>query len=186
MMRAMNALHILLRQAENNLWANARLHAACAKLTRDEYEATRTSFFPTLRKTLEHIYLVDGYYLDALVGGGHGRQTYLAPDPTFDRFADLAVAQRDLDRKLVAFVAALGSDAALDEIVVVQRRVHDVRERVGDVLEHLLQHQIHHRGQAHAMLAGTNAAPPQLDEFFLAEDLPLRERELREAGVTVR
>jgi hypothetical protein len=29
---------------------------------------------------------------------------------------------------------------------------------------HLFQHQIHHRGQAHAMLSGTSAAPPQLGE----------------------
>ena len=40
-------------------------------------------------------------------------------------------------------------------------------ERIGDILAHLFQHQIHHRGQAHAMLSGTSVAPPQLDEFFL-------------------
>jgi uncharacterized damage-inducible protein DinB len=176
----MDALHLLRRQAENNLWSTFRLHAACAKLSREEYEATRTSFFPSLRKTLEHIYLVDGYYLDALERGGHGRAMYLAPNPTFDRFADLAVAQRALDRKLVAFVVSLKSEPALDESVLVQRRAHDAHERVGDLLEHLFQHQIHHRGQAHAMLSGTRVAPPQLDEFFLDEDLPTREKDLKD------
>jgi uncharacterized damage-inducible protein DinB len=44
---------------------------------------------------------------------------------------------------------------------------------------HLFVHQIHHRGQAHAMLAGTSVKPPQLDEFFLAQDLPLRAGDLR-------
>ena len=29
-------------------------------------------------------------------------------------------------------------------------------------------HQVHHRGQAHAMLAGTAMPPPPLDEFFPA------------------
>ena len=38
------------------------------------------------------------------------------------------------------------------------------------LLLHLFQHQIHHRGQAHAMLSGTEVAPPQLDEFHLALD----------------
>jgi uncharacterized damage-inducible protein DinB len=182
----MNALHILLRQAENNLWSNLRLHAACAKLAPGEYEATRTSFFPSIRKTLEHIYLVDVYYLDALERGGRGRATYFEPEPTFERVEELASAQRAVDRKLVAFVAGLADEAALDEVVVVQRRVHDARERVGDLLEHMFQHQVHHRGQAHAMLAGTQVAPPQLDKFFLEEDLPMREKELREARVTVR
>jgi uncharacterized damage-inducible protein DinB len=49
---------------------------------------------------------------------------------------------------------------------------------VAAVLEHLFQHQIHHRGQAHAMLSGTRVKPPQLDEFFLAQDEPLRRHEL--------
>jgi hypothetical protein len=46
----------------------------------------------------------------------------------------------------------------------------------------LFQHQIHHRGQAHATLSGTAVAPPQLDEFFCAADASLRERELAALG----
>ncbi len=45
-----------------------------------------------------------------------------------------------------------------------------ISERTDAVLAHLFQHQIHHRGQAHAMLAGTPVPPPQLDEFFLDFD----------------
>jgi uncharacterized damage-inducible protein DinB len=56
---------------------------------------------------------------------------------------------------------------------------------VGDVLLHLFAHQTHHRGQAHAMLAGTPVKPPQLDEFFMSEELPLREAELRDLGFAV-
>jgi hypothetical protein len=33
------------------------------------------------------------------------------------------------------------------------------------------------------MLSGTNVKPPQLDEFFLREELPLREADLRELGL---
>jgi uncharacterized damage-inducible protein DinB len=54
------------------------------------------------------------------------------------------------------------------------------------VLMHLHVHQIHHRGQVHAMLAGTPVKPPQLDEFFMREELPLREAELRELGLPIR
>jgi hypothetical protein len=57
---------------------------------------------------------------------------------------------------------------------------------VTHVLLHLFVHPIHHRGQAHAMLAGTRVAPPQRDEFFMAEELPLREAELQELGLPVR
>jgi uncharacterized damage-inducible protein DinB len=166
----MVARQLLLRMAENNAWANDALFAACGELTEEDYRATRVSFFPSIRGTLEHNYLVDVFYLDALRRGGHGRAMYAAPDPTFATCADLLRAQREVDRQLVAFVASLPDDDALDEIVPVERPSGDQPERVGDLLAHLFQHQIHHRGQAHAMLAGTTVKPPQLDEFFLAED----------------
>ena len=59
-------------------------------------------------------------------------------------------------------------------------------ERTRDVLAHLFQHDIHHRGQVHAMLAGTAVAPPQLDEFFLAQDADLRAADLRALGLSER
>jgi uncharacterized damage-inducible protein DinB len=57
--------------------------------------------------------------------------------------------------------------------------------KVAAVLEHLFQHQIHHRGQAHAMLSSTAIKPPQLDEFFLAGEEDLRRDELRALGLPV-
>jgi len=72
----------------------------------------------------------------------------------------------------------------LEEVVIFHRGEHGLhREAVHAVLTHLFVHQIHHRGQAHAMLAGTRIKPPQLDEFFLAGDAPLREHELKELGL---
>ena len=41
------------------------------------------------------------------------------------------------------------------------------------LLLHIFQHQVHHRGQAHAMLSGTSVKPPQLDEFFSVGESPL-------------
>jgi len=52
------------------------------------------------------------------------------------------------------------------------------------LLLHLFQHQIHHRGQAHAMLSATSVSPPQLDEFFASEEAPLRAEEFVALGWT--
>jgi hypothetical protein len=57
-------------------------------------------------------------------------------------------------------------------------------ERADRLLLHLFQHQVHHRGQAHAMLSATHVKPPQLDEFFSIAEAPLREAEFRELGWT--
>jgi uncharacterized damage-inducible protein DinB len=155
--------------ARNNAWANARLLGACAGLTAEEFAAPRVSFFPSLRATLNHNHLVDRYYLDALEEGGHGRS--VADDtPDFADPAALAAAQAATDARLIAFCDGLAPED-LDRTVATDRgEAGMVPERVDALLAHLFQHQVHHRGQAHAMLAGTDVPPPQLDEFFLDYD----------------
>ena len=184
----MDALDLLRRMAHNNAWATLRLHRAVATLDAAAYRAPRTGFFPSLHLTLVHILFVDRYYLDGLEAGGLGLSLF----PEMERwereasFPEVAAAQRETDLRLVRHVEGLAGPAALTEIVRLQRDDHVQRERRGDVLLHLYQHQIHHRGQAHAMLSGTAARPPQLDEFFLAEELPLRRAELRALGLPER
>jgi uncharacterized damage-inducible protein DinB len=50
------------------------------------------------------------------------------------------------------------------------------------MLQHLLAHQTHHRGQVHAMLSGTTVAPPQLDEFLMPSEPHLRMAEMAALG----
>ena len=64
------------------------------------------------------------------------------------------------------------------------RRAGVENESLTRLLAHLFQHQIHHRGQAHAMLSGTPVAPPQLDEFFCANEAHLRAAELAQIGLS--
>ncbi len=168
--------------ARNNAWSNARLMAACRQLSPAEFVAQRTSFFPSLSLTLNHILIVDWYYLDALEGGGRGIALFAEEEP-YPLIDDLARAQDAADRRLIAYcdrleAADIGRDLALD-----RGRRGRLVDKIGNVLPHLFVHQIHHRGQAHAMLAGTKIAPPQLDEFFLAEDRPTRDSELRDLGI---
>ncbi len=156
--------------ARNNAWSNDRLLEACAALDADAFAAPRTSFFPSLRRTLNHLYAVDVYYLDALEETGRGLAVFLPSDPDFADPAELRAAQAASDRRLIAFCDRL-TPADLDRRVTVVRDPDGrTSERIDALLAHLFQHQIHHRGQAHAMLAGTAVPPPQLDEFFLDFD----------------
>lgn len=166
--------------AVNNAWSNERLHRACSQLSPAEFDAARVGFFPSLQLTLNHILLVDQAYLADLDGSGrtNGRSAIL-----FSRAAELAVAQRETDRRLIAFCSAQ-DEASLEREIEIDRGDGAVcHETVRATLAHLFIHQIHHRGQAHAMLASTSAAPPQLDEFFLASDEPRRRDELRRLGL---
>jgi uncharacterized damage-inducible protein DinB len=166
--------------ARNNAWSNLRLYRACLTLTDEAFAERRMSFFPSLQLTLNHILLVDRYYFDALIGGGKALAIFDNELP-YPRATDLWDAQARSDRQLLAFCESL-TDEALQRDVPIDRgpSVAVQHERVDCVLPHVFVHQIHHRGQVHAMLSGTAAAPPQLDEFFLDADAPLRAAELRD------
>jgi uncharacterized damage-inducible protein DinB len=167
----------LRRMARNNLWSNDRLYRAVLALKPGEFEAVRTSFFPSIRETLNHVLAVDRLYMDFLTDGGLGAAAY-DDYVSFDNATDLAAAQVDFDRKLVAFCDSL-SEADLDRRVITDRREDGmIPEKIGDILSHVFLHDIHHRGQVHAMLSGTSTAPPQLDEFLLDCDIKLRKDEV--------
>ncbi len=160
-------------QAHNNAWANHRLLTACGQLSQGALDEARTGFFPSIMATLDHILLVDAYY----VGGIEGRADLkeCLERPPLEAFADLERQQRSVDRRLIGICSGL-TDAAMARMVDLPRTGWVQTERVDRILLHLFQHQVHHRGQVHAMLAGTSIAPPQLDEFFLDHE---KERALR-------
>ena len=167
--------------ARNNLWSNSRLHKACAQLLPHDYFADRGAFFRSIHGTLNHILLVDRYYAAAITGshaesGGLDRELY--PD-----LPSLTAAQAQADRELLAICDRLTAP----DIQVVARWTDSGGDICEDpihiVLSHVFVHQIHHRGQVHNMLSGLRFKPPQLDEYFLSHDAPLREIELHELGI---
>jgi len=175
-------LQTLRAMAHNNAWANHRLLGACAKLTQAEFEAERTGFFPSLQASLNHILIIDWFYVDALEGGALGPDAWSTsiPCPTV---ADLRPAQSAVDHRLITWCESL-DEAVVNQTIQVHRGTRVQLERADRLLLHLFQHQIHHRGQAHAMLSGTSVPPPQLDEFFSVGEAPLRAAEFEELGWT--
>ncbi len=168
--------------AYNNAWANHRLLVACQGISQTEFEAVRTGFFPSLQKTLNHILIIDHFYVDALEGGWLGPKAWENPVPC-TTVADLRAKQSAVDQRLIRVCDGLTADG-LDEVVRVNRDTRVQTERRDRLLMHLFQHQIHHRGQAHAMLAETAIKPPQLDEFFPIDEAHLRAAEFGELGWT--
>ena len=170
-------------QAYNNAWANHRLHRACAGLTDEELRAARPSFFGSIIGTLNHILIVDWFYVSALEGACVGPAAF-ANDIPHPELPALRAAQRDVDRRLIAVT----EDATLSDPERVVRMIRDSgvqEERFDRTFLHLIQHQVHHRGQVHALLSMTTVPPPQHDEFYMAWDVDadLRAPDLAEMGV---
>lgn len=180
MTEAFDPTRVFRKLAYNNRLATLRLHAAVARLEPGEFEAPRTSFFPSIKATLNHILTIDWFYVDALEGGTLGPKAWENEEP-FDTIASLTAAQTEVDERLIALCEALRPED-LEKTVEVHRDIRIQIDRCDDILSHLFQHQTHHRGQVHAMMSGTSVKPPQLDEFLVGDDAGARTREMKQLG----
>ena len=181
--------HHLLTWAHNNRWANHRLLQACAQLDPIAFGARRTSFFPSIKATLNHKLTIDWYYVDAMERAlrreppNANWAAFFEPREPMDTCTQLAAAQQQVDERLIRICKGLDEERLVLSVIV-PRRSGPCPERLDRLLAHLFEHQVHHRGQVHAMLAGTEIAPPQLDEFFCESDAPLRASDFEELGYT--
>ena len=183
--RPQGLARVLSIQAHANRLANRRLQAALANLSTSELHSKRTSFFPTLIGTLNHLLAVDRYYIAALHAEPDMEESYKRFAP-HDELVPYAAAQDASDQKLVAFCDRL-DDAGANAVVHMLRGDKPTQSDLAClVLNHLFMHQAHNRGQVHSMLSGTHAKPPQLDEFILRVDAPSRVSDMSSLGWTER
>ena len=176
----MDLLDPLRTSARANHLANRRLAQAVLSLSDAEFHAPRTSFFPSLAETLNHLLVVDIYYIDGMRGEADMEARYRAFVPCATA-AEWARRQDDSDARLIVLCDTLTA-AAVDHVVPLDRGDHIDRNAMGRTLAHLFMHQTHHRGQVHAMLAGTAVKPPQLDEFLLPADAVYRVADMAALG----
>src|SRR3954454_17834204 len=105
--------HHFFTMACNNAWSNQRLLNACAQLSQADFIAPRTSFFPSIKATLNHNLTVDWYYVDALEHALRGEppttdaRRFFDPEEPFANCAVLRQAQRIVDRRLIDACATL-------------------------------------------------------------------------------
>lgn len=179
--------HHFLTEAYQNAWANHRLLRACCELSHEEFIAPRTGFFPSIKATLNHNLTVDWYYLEVMQRSLAGLQPHeqpyrhYEPREPFERCSDLSLEQHESDAHWIDLCASL-TDSTMDNVVLLPRKAGIQRDRARRILAHVFEHQIHHRGQVHAMLAETSVEPPQLDEFFCTGEDVLRAKDFAELG----
>jgi uncharacterized damage-inducible protein DinB len=147
--------------AAYNAWANTRLYDAVAALPEADFHADRGAFFGSLKGTLNHILVGDRIWFGRLTGEG---PAYTQLDLILhEDLSGLRQAREAEDARIVGYVDRL-DPSTLD-------RPFEYRTTTGQpfiqalstVLDHVFNHQTHHRGQAHALLSAAGASPPSLD-----------------------
>ncbi|WP_371345651.1 DinB family protein [Ancylobacter sp. IITR112] len=149
--------------AAYNEWANARLYAAAGRLSEAQYRADGGAFFGSVHGTLNHLLVADRLWLRRLTGNG--------PEPAaldailFETLDELAQARIAEDARLTAYIAGL--DAATLAADHSYANVAGTRftQTLATILDHVFNHQTHHRGQVHCLVSGLlgKDAAPSLD-----------------------
>ncbi|MCK0208760.1 DinB family protein [Starkeya koreensis] len=149
--------------AAYNSWANRRLHDAAARLDDAAYRAERGAFFGSVHGTLNHLLTTDRIWMRRITGTG---EAPTALDTIlFEDCPALAQARREEDRRIAEVVGGLGEAELAGELHYRNSRGDPFVQPLSTVLDHLFNHQTHHRGQAHALISGFlgNDATPSLD-----------------------
>lgn len=157
--------------AAYNQWANARLYAAALALPDEAYRRPVGVFFGSLHGTLNHLLVADRIWLHRLTGEGNAPSQLDAV--IHDDRLELAYARAKEDERLLAVVSHY-DDAALDRVCAYRNTSGQLYEqRISDILQHLFNHQTHHRGQAHACCSIlTGKEPPSLDLLVFQRGSP--------------
>ena len=142
----MDALASLRRRFRYHAWATATV-----------VEAVAAAGAPAALRPLGHALTADRVWLLRL----RGEPTEgVALWPDLDAAGCQALARRNAD----AYAGVLAAPPALDAAVAYRTSGGVAHETpVGDVLDHVLLHAAHHRGQANAALRAAGATPPTID-----------------------
>lgn len=147
------------KMARYNAWANARLYAAARSVPDASYRRDVGAFFGSLHGTLNHLLVTDRIWMRRLTGAGDHPDRLDAI--LYDDLQSLALARQAEDGRIIGYVAGL-RDADIDkELRYATTKDVPYRNRLGDILAHLFNHQTHHRGQAHTILTVLGIREPQ-------------------------
>ncbi len=149
--------------ARYNAWMNEKLYAAAAALSDAERKRDRGAFFGSIHGTLDHILLGDRAWMNRLAG----RDYPMRPigELLYEDFAALHEARVAMDADILAWTGSL-TDEWLAEPMTWTSALYGgdlVHPRWG-LVQHLFNHQTHHRGQATTLLTqcGLDVGPTDL------------------------
>lgn len=151
----------LQRMTRYNLWQNESLYAASDTLSDAARRQDLGSFFGSIHATLSHILWADELWMSRLSDWtapiGTSRDV-----PLYDNWPDLKNRRADADARFINWAADLSQRDIDGELEwysgTLKRGMTSPRALC---LAHVFNHQTHHRGQVHAMLTASGAAPAE-------------------------
>jgi uncharacterized damage-inducible protein DinB len=160
------------RFAAYNRWMNQRLYAAARQLCDEQRRADHGAYFKSIHGTLNHLVLSDRLWLTHWAAQGHvaalpaelqlpdvddlGQELY----PDFD---SMHAAREALDACLVTACASWTAESLERESVEAWPDGVVIRRPLWQDVQHVFNHQAHHRGQLTTLLMQSGIDPGVTD-----------------------
>ncbi|MFV5593017.1 DinB family protein [Acinetobacter junii] len=153
--------------ANYNAWANQRLFFVLKDLNEDQINQNCGAYFESLFRTVNHILVADILWFERI----HGVvQSQYALDEIVHADLDSLTNARFLkDQSMIAFVQQL-NDEAFHGTISYTRHGQRHTEPLIEVLAHVFNHQIHHRGQLHSMIFQITGVSLALDLIYFQRE----------------
>lgn len=140
-----------------NQWMNNKLYQLAATLSQDELLEHRGAFFGSVAGILNHLLVADLIWLNRFRQLPIQPQSLLPlqqlPLPTaldqllYQDFTQLYQARQQVDGLILAFVAELDEPQLQQLLSYKNMKGELMQKKLASVLQHVFNHQTHHRGQ---------------------------------------
>ena len=169
-----------MRLAEYNGWMNANLLDCILELTPEVLWEDRGAFFKSIMGTLNHLLVWDITWLQRFekqFGFPSLFEVTALPAPTahdqivYENPNGLAEQRRHMDKIIADFIAETSErdyDKTLTYVISTGAASH---KNFGGMLQHLFNHQTHHRGQITTLLSQVGINPGTTDLLALLPEM---------------
>jgi len=154
--------------AAYNAEMNRRLYAAAGRLSDAERKQPRGAFWSSIHGTLNHLLWGDRVWMSRFADWPKVEVPIKQSAAVYDDFATLSDERRQTDEKLLTWAYGVDERWLAGELTWLSAAVNREFTRPrGFLVNHMFNHQTHHRGQAHAMLTAAGQQTSDTDLFLV-------------------
>ena len=164
-----------LTMARYNLWQNENLLNAASGLSNDERQKGRGAFFGSIERTFSHLLWADMMWLHRFIGTPAPEYGFDASDDMITDWDEFVRLRTKMDETILTWARDLKAEQIDGDLSWYSGALgRDIIKPWKIVITHLFNHQIHHRGQIHAMLTSAGAKPQATDILVMPDAYPNR------------
>ena len=149
--------------ADYNQWMNQNIHQAAAQLSTEQLKQERGAFFGSILGTLNHLLVGDTLWLQRFADHPSNpaslAEVRQLPKPQgldamlYSELDALTRARVAMDTVILAFTQELTDDTLQTQLAYRNSKGMAFNKPFGHLVQHLFNHQTHHRGQVSTLLS---------------------------------